>query len=1481
MKFRLFIFVQLLFSFALSSQNAIKLGAGSYAEYPPQSVWDEDGYFAKNYRWFHDNWNNLYLHANARSKPLPTNKWWSNYVFAQYGGDAWAYPHAVSASNEGIAVKIPNGFQGGGMVTAPTLEIKGASQLQVTEEAVIFADFESTAFPSGWVVGANPAYTGPVALSDINQSPAPSGFVGNRFVNSFKGDAAKLSLTSPTFVISKKYIKLRVGGGNYPNDTYVGLFINGTRVLSETGNNSGTLTARSWDVSAYVGQTAELRIVDNSTGGWGFIMCDDIVFSNSTYSGSGYPTDFAPKSSNVYDWSDLGFTFRSEEATGRYMQVTLVHGVPFTYVELNNLVPILKPGAASKLYNATGNEITLFPATLNACALEMGGRTYGLHLPTGSKIYQSKGGDYQVEILTNAAKYIVVSALPSRTLLSTYDGYARNKPNQTFYEWDYLPTTGLVSTTFRVESRHLESGATGGATLMSFLPHHYRNTTSNVSFIGGADYQVIKGRMHTAAGSSFTFRYPFTGMPPYLPEPLNLSDLQKGRLRDLITARANVSAGYNGNTYAKGLGEESNVMLMAKATDHARLATLKSNLKTEMQDWLTFDPSEANGKQYFFAKYPDYGALIGFPPGYGSQGFNDLHFHYGYFAMGAARLMMVDQTFKRDYADMVKLVVRSFANWKHYGAGDDYLPFLRTFDPYFGHSFAGGTGDGGGNNQESTSEATHSWFGIYLLGVELNDPEITQLGAMGYLLESTAANEYWMDVNEENFPATYTHEYAGIVRTDNLAWATYFSGDPAWVLGIQGVPCDFFYNSYLGKNPTKMRSIWEAMLTERTQGANPPSSTTAPFENIYGMGSYLGGYHLNLMNTFDPQRAALFTDSLYAKGGEWANDVNMTTQYYVANAILTYGKPAQGYHTSIASGAVYQNDKGELTYLLYNPTENDIDVKIYKEGSVIETVKVGARKYYNSRIVGGQKPSVLLSSHKANDQLALNDRVKLLATASDKDGSVVSVEFFVGDHSVGTAYLEPFSVEIKPTIAGATQLKAVATDNDGNRSDIFAIPVVVNATEQSSYINRPWNIPADKIIAVQFDNGGPEVACHDNELAIQGGNNLRINTGVETENSNGTDGNIGYTNAGEWLEYTVNVQTTGVYAFSMLMSSAGGGAMHVEIDGIDRTGSFAINKTGSWGVYKDTTVAYIPMKAGVQVVRIAIDRAGMNLSSYRFTLTNRKMAPSVEAGDDQVVLLPNHTTTLAGSATAFTGSTIVGYAWQQLDSNVPVLFAHNDAAATTVSGLAIGTYRFQLTATDNQQLTATDEVVVVVKPANYAPVANPGNSRTVAPTVTQLQLDGSLSVDPDGTIVKYEWAQVDSNTPLTLVQSNLSDPKVTVSTLLPNRLYIFRLTVTDNLGLQSSENVRILVESATALSLIDTEKISVYPNPFGDKLSVRIGDKNHFKRLVIRSLTGAVSLERTLSNEAVVELNTSELPKGYYLLTLISDRQVITQKLIK
>jgi hypothetical protein len=106
-------------------------------------------------------------------------------------------------------------------------------------------------------------------VDEIDQNPQPHGYQGSRFLNTFKGDQAKGTYSSPQFRIENDYIHLLVGGGNDTENLYVGLFINNERVRSETGVSGSDLTQRTWNVSDLKGQTAEIRVVDSSSGGWG------------------------------------------------------------------------------------------------------------------------------------------------------------------------------------------------------------------------------------------------------------------------------------------------------------------------------------------------------------------------------------------------------------------------------------------------------------------------------------------------------------------------------------------------------------------------------------------------------------------------------------------------------------------------------------------------------------------------------------------------------------------------------------------------------------------------------------------------------------------------------------------------------------------------------------------------------------------------------------------------------------------------------------------------------------------------------------------------------------------------------------------------------------------------------------------------------------------------------------------------------------
>jgi levanase len=66
------------------------------------------------------------------------------------------------------------------------------------------------------------------------------------------------------------------------SETTVNLMVNGQAVRTTTGSDSEHLDWKAWDVSAFKGSQATIRIVDNNRGGWGHILADEFVASDIT-----------------------------------------------------------------------------------------------------------------------------------------------------------------------------------------------------------------------------------------------------------------------------------------------------------------------------------------------------------------------------------------------------------------------------------------------------------------------------------------------------------------------------------------------------------------------------------------------------------------------------------------------------------------------------------------------------------------------------------------------------------------------------------------------------------------------------------------------------------------------------------------------------------------------------------------------------------------------------------------------------------------------------------------------------------------------------------------------------------------------------------------------------------------------------------------------------------------------------------------------
>lgn len=93
------------------AQDAVKVGSGSYASKPPVGKVMDGKRKADLVAETEER--KLYL-VNDDGRPIPSNKWYQNLLFQQYGTGLWAMPHKVDATKEGLEIFLPTGFSGDG-----------------------------------------------------------------------------------------------------------------------------------------------------------------------------------------------------------------------------------------------------------------------------------------------------------------------------------------------------------------------------------------------------------------------------------------------------------------------------------------------------------------------------------------------------------------------------------------------------------------------------------------------------------------------------------------------------------------------------------------------------------------------------------------------------------------------------------------------------------------------------------------------------------------------------------------------------------------------------------------------------------------------------------------------------------------------------------------------------------------------------------------------------------------------------------------------------------------------------------------------------------------------------------------------------------------------------------------------------------------------------------------------------------------------
>jgi beta-glucanase (GH16 family) len=267
--------------------------------------------------------------------------------------------------------------------------------------------------------------------------------------------------------------------------------------------------------------------------------------------------------------------------------------------------------------------------------------------------------------------------------------------------------------------------------------------------------------------------------------------------------------------------------------------------------------------------------------------------------------------------------------------------------------------------------------------------------------------------------------------------------------------------------------------------------------------------------------------------------------------------------------------------------------------------------------------------------------------------SEVSFPVKVDNRIEGPVFVDPgasgveFSVTGMPgtNYAWAVPADATITEGDGTSSisvawgDLFT-PVTLTTTNEcgtAEYSHMvygtgqyPFPDPAvphllpGSIEAVDFDYGGEGLAYHDLS-ATNEGDGPRQDENVDTQYSDNSNPNVGWIRDGEWLEYTIRVDSTWAYNLAVRVASSadGPGPFSILVNGEERMTGITVSNTGGWDRFITRNIGRVPLYTTDTLLRIRADHGDFNLGKMTFTYASSTSVPGLTAGPEGLQLYPN------------------------------------------------------------------------------------------------------------------------------------------------------------------------------------------------------------------------------------------------------------------
>jgi len=349
-----------------------------------------------------------------------------------------------------------------------------------------------------------------------------------------------------------------------------------------------------------------------------------------------------------------------------------------------------------------------------------------------------------------------------------------------------------------------------------------------------------------------------------------------------------------------------------------------------------------------------------------------------------------------------------------------------------------------------------------------------------------------------------------------------------------------------------------------------------PYEfGILGTGS---------LNTDDIQNIK----NKFKSAGDWSKENNIPVM------ISEFGAPVQCDY----------NDRMYF-YSLYveEAQKNGIAFQAWDDGGYFRIYKRSSRQWEDHKdilIYGGpNSPTNLICTPKDSTV-----SISWMNRTTENDSIIIERKNEVGIfQKIRKISSDAYSFTETELAPGDYYYRVIAEFADTTNMHSYPIMTTVKPSARWTYYDKPMTIPGH-IEAEEFDFGGEGLTYHDVDEGNKGSASDFRSTSVDIYNCSDIDSgyHVGSIKSGEWLEYTVQVETEGEYQFeARVTSNKDTGKLNLRMDGKIILRSFGIDNTGGWKNWQTIGAKTRSLDAGLHRLRIEITGDNFYLNWFNFS----------------------------------------------------------------------------------------------------------------------------------------------------------------------------------------------------------------------------------------------------------------------------------------